>query len=767
MLGALLCATVASAQPTDPIPAAEGEAIVPPRLIGTAVIEYPPGAQGNQDVVLHLSVGADGNVSEAVAIKGTEPFTGAAITAVRGLRFEPARRGTTPIAVKIAFQVRFEEPVIAPAADVSAPEAPEAAPPPPSRPIQVSVLGERPEPLAQSLTRAEVRQLPGAFGDPFRAIEALPGVTPILSGVPFFYVRGAPPGNVGYYLDDIRLPILYHVALGPSVVHPGLVSRVDLYPGAYPTRYGRFSGGIVAGEVTEPPDEWRGEWQLRLFDAGLMVEAPLFGGRGHVLVGGRYSYTAYLISLLGEDVRLEYWDYQLRAGYQLGPRDSVRVFTFGSFDYFGEDTPDSDDGLFSMEFHRLDLRHKHEFADQAELESAVTFGIDRTRVSEDTGTALNRRVQVRSAYERRLSPSLELEVGADVTLDDYRIEVDFEQNEDVVVTAPPNPDPSQPMLPIFMPDPEAEAQEDEDEAQFRRLFPSRRDIVGGAFAELSWDADAFTRVVSGVRFDTYSSGGVVAYSLEPRISAEFRITENLTLKNAFGLAAQPPSFVLPIAGFDIGGLPGGLQRSAQSSAGAEYRLPDGMKLKLTLFHNAFFDMTDLLSLARLGDDEAVELLPDTRTQGQAYGLEFMFHRDLTRRLGGFLSYTLSRSVRDTPVGRLASSFDRTHVLNAVVGYDLGRRWRAGGRFVFYTGTPPFTLEDTLTGPRLPPYHRIDVRLEKQWPLGESGGYYAFVLEVLNTTLSAEVIARDCDENGCEDEAIGPITIPSLAFEGRF
>lgn len=35
------------------------------------------------------------------------------------------------------------------------------------------------------ISQAEVRQLPGAFGDPFRAIEALPGVTPIVSGLPF------------------------------------------------------------------------------------------------------------------------------------------------------------------------------------------------------------------------------------------------------------------------------------------------------------------------------------------------------------------------------------------------------------------------------------------------------------------------------------------------------------------------------------------------------------------------------------------------------
>ncbi|HTJ82972.1 MAG TPA: hypothetical protein VL400_14730, partial [Polyangiaceae bacterium] len=66
--------------------------------------------------------------------------------------------------------------------------------PPPSSPLDVTVAGVKKPPSVSSLTRAEVRALPGAFGDPFRAIEILPGVTPIVSGLPFFYVRGAPPG---------------------------------------------------------------------------------------------------------------------------------------------------------------------------------------------------------------------------------------------------------------------------------------------------------------------------------------------------------------------------------------------------------------------------------------------------------------------------------------------------------------------------------------------------------------------------------------------
>lgn len=777
----------ATQQPQAPAstPAAAPE-IIPPRLLGEAIVEYPDAASGEAEVVLELLISAAGEVVEASVVSGPEPFAAAARARSLGWRFEPAQQGGVQRAARIRFLVRFvppapEEPVIpalgAEAAAAGAAGAGASARAP--APIEVTVLGARSEPRAQTLTRAEVRQLPGAFGDPFRAIEALPGVTPLASGVPFFYVRGAPPGNVGYYLDGIRLPLLYHVGLGPSVVHPALIARVDLYPGAYPTRYGRFSGGIVAGEVEAPLDRWHGEWQIRLFDTGVMTEAPFADGRGHVLLGGRYSYTAYLISLLGEEVRLEYWDYQLRAGYRFGDADEVSVFAFGSFDYFGEDTSDPDDSLFSTEFHRIDLRHDHQFSSTSRLRSAVTWGFDRTRVAENTGYALDRRLQLRSAFDAQLGRGVRLSAGVDVARDAYSIEPNLDDEPDEVAPSfepapvagapvtqggevfPPPPGEPQPGV-IVDDEPDIDADQ-----EIARLFPSRRDWVAGAYLELGLDLAGFVHIEPGARFDVYLSQGSRALSFEPRISAEFRVTRELTLKNAIGLAAQPPSFVVPVAGFEIGGLPGGLQRSVQSSAGLEYRLPDEMKLSLSLFHNAFFNMTDILSLARI-EDAAEELRLDTRARGQAYGLELMLHRDLTRRFGGFLSYTLSRSLRLSRFGRIAAAFDRTHVLNAVAAYDIGRRWRAGGRFVFYTGTPQVEDLGTTTDSRLPPFYRLDVRIEKRWPFGSAGAFWALVFEVLNTTLNREVVARNCGDDGdCDDEAIGPVVIPSIGLEGRF
>src|SRR5687768_15623737 len=249
----------------------------------------------------------------------------------------------------------------------------------PSEPaLEVVVHGEKLAPAVTSLTREEVRQMPGAFGDPFRAIEALPGVTPIGSGIPFFYVRGAPPGNVGYFLDGIRVPFLYHVAIGPSVIHPGLVERVDLHSGGYPARYGRFAGGLVAAETTPPRSDLHGEANVRLFDAGALAEGGFADGRGTLLLGGRYSYTAALASLLVPDLRIDYRDYQARASYELTNDDRIGVFAFGSYDLLGQEQQNGLNVLFGSEFYRADIGYEHDLA-HGVIETHLTLGFDQSR----------------------------------------------------------------------------------------------------------------------------------------------------------------------------------------------------------------------------------------------------------------------------------------------------------------------------------------------------------------------------------------------------
>ena len=104
--------------------------------------------------------------------------------------------------------------------------------------------------------------------------------------------------------------------------------------------------------------------------------------------------------------------------------------------------------------------------------------------------------------------------------------------------------------------------------------------------------------------------------------------------------------------------------------------------------------------------------------------------------------------------------------NAAVAYDLGKQWRAGTRVVFYTGLPKAPDPADPGATRLPPFFRVDLRLEKRWSLGKSS-WIAVVAEWMNATLSKEAVASTCTLSGCESQMVGPITIPSLGMEGGF
>ena len=737
--------------PSAPAPVVENTTsdLTPPTLVSTPDVAYPEGAHGDALVVLMLTVGREGAVEAARAIEGEEPFASAATAAALTWTFEAARRQGQPVAARIRFEVRFREPLASepdsantetgapatgrpptPGGDrAGTPEGPATPRAATQGPTEITVYGERKAPGVSTLTRAEVRQLPGAFGDPFRAIEGLPGVTPIVSGIPFFYVRGAPPGNIGYFLDGVRVPYLYHVGLGPSVIHPGMVERVDLYPGGYPAQYGRFAGGIVSAESTAPRNDLHGEGNIRLFDLGAMAETGFAGGKGAALIGGRYSYTAAVLSLIARDVRLDYRDFQARVSYDYTPKDRFSVFAFGSYDLVGETERGDLNVLFGSEFYRLDMRYDRRLGPDSKLRAAVTLGIDRTKIPEQPRRARSDQVRARVEATHILGPTAEVRGGADATIEGFR--ADGRTYADL---------------------------DDPATREFNSLFPARDDVTLGAYTDVVLRYPGVT-VTPGIRADFYRSGSASAIGVDPRISSRLEVTDRIRVLHTFGVAHQPPSFIIPIPGLAIGSLQGGLQTSLQTSAGVEIDLPDQTTATVSVFNNVFLNMTDTLGVVNEENDSITGM----RSLGSAVGAELYIRRKLTRRLGGYLSYTLSRSTRSVGREHFPSNFDRTHVGSAALSFDLGRNWRAGARFMLYTGVPTQASQRTgllprsMSPPRDPAFYRLDLRLEKRWVYSPTF-YLSFIAEVMNTTLNREVLLGS---------SIGPVTIPSIGVEVGF
>jgi hypothetical protein len=647
-------------------------------------------------------------------------------------------------------------PAAVPPADPAPAHAASAAPAS-TAPEEVRVVGRRePRPaIEQHLTRDQVRTMPGAFGDPFRAIDITPGFVPIVSGLPYFYVRGAPPSAVGYFVDEVRVPYLFHFLLGPGVVHPALIEDVSVQPAAYAARYGRFAGGVVAAKTREPSTELRGEGQLRFFDAGAYVEKPFADGRAVVGVGGRYSYTAALMSLVLPETTIDYRDYNARAVVAIGERWKATAFAFGSYDYASEVKNGAEHVYFASEFHRLDLRVDRRGADGATTRIATTVGIDRTRL-EGTRFARDTLAGVRGRHRFPASKEVEVELGGDVQVDVY--EGDLPNHYAVQI---------------------------EDYVQAQKLFASRIETASGVWASTTFRPARGWDLTGTLRGDFFTSAGRSALGPTPRVSMRtpFKVAgAEVAFLGALGVAPQTPAYGVPIPAVGFRGLPGGLSYAFQKSAGVEVPLPLTLSLRTVGFHHTYLGMRDWSrESGRLQDPPDVQMSP-----AQAYGLEVFLSGRPARRLYTFVSATISRAQLGSTLYERArvSPFDRTHVVQAGGVLDLGRGWRASSRFLTYGGwsqsgaptvdarIPQNELPTRPVG-RLPGFFRLDVRLEKKWTF-RNERWLALVLEGLNVTGTKEVLARRCDvlgeegrkdAQGCINETLGPIVIPSIGLEG--
>lgn len=725
-------------------PAQAPPSVIPPRIIEEVPPRYPEGERGDHSVVVELLVLEDGSPAEVHLVDGVEPFASAAIEAVKASRFSPATRNGKIVRARIRIALAFTQPVVRPkpaTEETAEPEAPattsstkSAAP---TVIEEVHVAGQRDDPhtpTERRMTRAEMRVVPGSFGDPFRAIDIMPGLVPIISGLPYFYIRGAPPSAVGYYVDEVRVPYLFHFGLGPGVVHPALIDEVALHPATYPGRYGRYAGGIVAGATRDPAKELYGEANIRLYDAGAYVETPLLGGRATAGVGGRYSYTAGIISLFAPNLTLDYRDYNARFSYAINDQWRASAVLLGAYDYASETKSDGrEEVIFASEFHRLDLRLDRRGEDGSIGRIGATVGVDRTRL-EHARFAQDVVSGFRGRHGWHVSKKVDAEVGFDAMFDSYSGDI---------------------------PSPYAVSRQDYRQAV--ALFWPRTETATGVWVSGTYRPWRGWEVTATMRSDVFTSEGEVAIGPSPRATVRVPlIRERLAFLAALGVAPQPPAFAIPVPAVGYHGLPGGLAFAYQKSAGTELKLPWKFTLTTIGFHHSYFNLRDFAQ-----DREDVnfdEPQIDPKSPTQAYGLEVLLMRKLSERLAAFSSATISRAqVGSTPSSPARiSPFDRTYVVQVGGVVDLGRHWTVSSRFLTYAGWPGEKPGDD----RLPPFFRFDARIEKKWVWREHR-YIALVFEGLNVTGSKDVVSRTCPGNGvpCRTNDIGPIIVPNIGVEG--
>jgi len=569
-------------------------------------------------------------------------------------------------------------------------------------PYETTVVGQavRKEVTRTTLRDREIRQVPGTFGDPFRVIGALPGVTQIMSLISYPIVRGSNPGATGILIDGIRVPQLFHYLAGPAVVHPNFIDRVDFYPGNFPVEYGGYSGGIVDG-ITRPAgrDERSVDLGIDLTNASLFLRQPVGGITG--TVAGRLGYPALVLEAVTDEVSASYWDYQARVDGGDREKDFT-VFAFGSYDRVGP----VEEPLVST-FHRLDLRYRQRA--RRGLDSyRLSLGMDRVGTSGTGGQ--NYRIESRLQWIRPLSERVTFRSG-----------IDLGWRRSTVVLG----------------------SDDEDDDVSENLAPAFDIAIAGIWADLPLWLGPDLLLTPGLRLDAYQSASIRQASADPRLLLRYRLWEDdldsLWLKAGVGIYSQPPRFPIPIPGLEEVSLDLGLGRSYQASLGGEYELKEGIGLDVTGFLTymdpIFLEFESMVAQAPEEDpddeDDSIPIDRHLQLQGRSMGVELLLRKRGPGPLFGWISYTLSRTERHGPQGWKLYAYDRTHILNAVAGIQLPRNWELAWRFQVQDGAP------TVDGGRLPPFTRLDLRVDRrvvyrEWMLD-------FYIDIINVMVSPEPV----------------------------
>ena len=756
----------AAPAPTEPL-------ITPPRPLGDASIAWPPDVPvPDAPVDLLLTIDASGAVTEVELPDSYGELADDALReAALELHFEPARRGGDPIAARVRYRFQVPAPTRAGAPtssssteaaqpseagdqahvnDGSAVPAPELVPDtesdaqPGSLTFSARAHIERPPPGAASRVKLQGRELtmiPGTFGEPLRVVATLPGVARSPFGLGLFVVRGAAFQNTGFFVDGFAVPLLYHLGAGPAIISSRLVDQLDFYPGGYPVNFGQFSAGIISLRTAPPKVErLQLEAEVDLLRASAHVTLPFPNDKGSVTLAFRRSYYELILPLITKDASLSYTDYQLRLDYKLRPNLKLALFFFGSRDRFdsqqdlgsGGSMGSASQGL-RYEFDQVIASLKWHPIRALQFGWSGTIGGNLVALSgQSSGDApLGTRVKGIRLGERLelvLSPSpmFQTSIGAEISAFLYTASGSVPSIGELPAIPPPGSD--------------GEA----------LLFSDRMsELVFAPYIEQVIRPQPFEFTL-GLRSNYYRYGDVSSWVLDPRSVVRLQLWRGVKLKAASGLFAQPPLPFQLVRGLANPALPP--TRAWQSSFGTELRLMSALEIESSLFYSKMWQIARGSGRLAL-DDSGNPVRPLYRAdgEGRAYGLELLVRRKVQSGFFGWLSYTLSRSERFIEGGRtVVFAFDQTHVLNLALSYATAG-WTFGARFTLATGRPVGDLLDVASTHtvfdadaddfdpssggrrvRLPTYHQLDVRIDRNWTLGPvHGSVYIDIINVYN------------------------------------
>ena len=631
----------------------------------------------------------------------------------------------------------------------------------------VKVTGESaPKTVSKkSLQAQEITRLPGTAGDALRALPAIPGIGVANDFSGALYIRGGSDEDNLYYFDRVPVGYPYHFGGIVSSLSSEIIDRIDVYAGGYGAEYGVDSQAVIdIYSQDSSPVDLRGKFNLNLLFSEGLLQGKV-GENGYWYAAGRRSYIDLFIGSLSFGTGAitafpRFWDYQLKAGYDFSEKHQLFFNLFASGDRFA----------LKLDGENVD----EDFRGNASFESGFEGGgIHLRSFLTERLTSYLSLTRSKFLFDVNFGPALSLEIDAP----------DYVLREDLTYELNPKHRLESGLILGFEPGQVSGTFTripDEGEADFDIRFEEKvvidEDVRGHrveAYLQDRYTLLPFLSVVFGLRFDYFNR--IDQLSVQPRGSVLVEFPNNSELQFAYGIYNQTP--LPPQLSPSIGNPALKSSRASHYILELKRQLSQDTEIKMAAYYK---NLADLVTV-----DEDVGYL--NQGVGYAQGTEIFLRHRGGDRFFAWVSYAYALSKRRDRVGEPYRfySFDQTHVATFAASYDLTPTWEIGAKWQYRTGNPYTPVEDATirfdprngepiyvpiyaetNSDRLPPYHRLDLRVSKTFQF--SGWKLGIFLELLNVYNRKNLLDYRYSENYTEREDVNQLPIiPYLGITAEF
>lgn len=644
------------------------------------------------------------------------------------------------------------------------------------------------------VSRETVISLPGAAEDPFKAMQATPGIIGISEADSRLYVRGSPPSENLILLDGVPIYDPYRLFGLVTLFDPETVSYFTIWPGGFPARYGnRLSAVIeVNNRYGTTERSFSGSLNASFTNSSILAEGKLAldkGAGSWMLTARRTYYDVMLNALNTGPSRFPYFfDIQGRLYYQ--PSEGHDLSFFSIYSKEGTDLNEE----FDDEFEPVDVQ----FIDDQEARiGGFTYDWNITpRIRSAMTLSYYNNSQVSDARVFSGEEQFFFKFALDLQTTEYMVQEHFEfmagedhvfetglhyaLNKATSFISLQSDDPS-----ITIPDSLKNYRADSENEKF------------GIYFHDQWELTQFLETGLGLRFDQDSLTGFERWSPRARLTLKLSGANRINL--SYGQYYHYPSYeTLQGEGllYDLENIDDYNLKPEQAThycLGFEHEKPGNIKFSLEMYRKDLTDLltgkTEYLDVLLLNEDGSTEyrsienkgIEPYNGDRGFAHGLEFLIQKESL--LDDKLTLQFSYSLAETKIKRENEEwryrrYDQRHTANITGEYRFSDRWYCNFIWRFGSGfpySPPgeivYVVEDIngngLYDPkdgerisaleikepslenskRYPFYHRLDGRINFEM---KRPSYTAiFYLDIINLYAQENVISYEYNDDYSE------------------